>query len=57
MTDEKSNVTSGVTNSMSNATICCLRRRRWAIRKRFASAGDDFVAIWEAAHARETVVL
>lgn len=57
MTDEKSNVTSGVTNSISNATICCLRRRRWAIRKRFASAGDDFVAIWEAAHARERVVL
>lgn len=48
---------SGVTNSMSKATICCLRRRRWDIRKRAASVGEAVLEMRVEAWRRERVVL
>ena len=39
---EKSKETSGATYSMSKATICCFRMRRWPIRNSWPSAGDLF---------------
>ena len=48
---------SGVTNSMSKATICCFRRSRCLIRKRAASVGEARVEMRAEAETRETVVL
>lgn len=48
---------SGVTNSMSKATICCLRRRRWETRKRTASVGDVDLERRVLAWVSESVVL
>jgi len=59
LSDEKSYWTSvsGVTNSMSKATICCLRRSRWEIRKRAASVGEEDLDRVVEAEVMERVVL
>lgn len=53
---EKSRVVSGVVYSMSKATICCLRIRRWLRRKRCASVVVVFVRRRVLALCREVVV-
>lgn len=55
---EKSKWTSvsGVTNSMSKATICCFRRRRCLIWKRAASVGEADLLRRVEAWERERVV-
>ena len=57
VTELKSNSMSGGMNSMSKATICCLRWRRWVRRKSWPLAGlEVLVAMrWEA-ETRERVV-
>lgn len=52
----KSNEMSGETNSMSKATICCLSRRRWKMRKRWASVGEDCLVMDVEAVKRDRVV-
>jgi hypothetical protein len=48
---------SGVTYSMSKATICCFKRRRCEMRKRAASVGEADLERRVEAWVRETVVL
>jgi len=53
---EKSREISGVTYSMSKATICCLRMRRCLRRKTWASKGVARVVMRVEAWVRERVV-
>ena len=57
MTPEKSNWTSGERYSMSKATICDFRRRRWRRRNNWESVGEDLVSICLEALTRDRVVL
>jgi hypothetical protein len=49
-------VISGETNSISKATICDLRRRRWEMRNNCASVGEADLERVEEAVCRERVV-